>query len=479
MTPPDLSPETGAEPDFFQLLDQPAVIMRQDATLFRANTAFERHFGAWKAGMPFVHGMDEQGQEALQRTIRTLGDAPASFIHAFRPDALPARRWSWQLWRQSEWVFGRARPAGQMPDAGLMFQALFSSPAIGIAILDEHGQLVEVNESFSELLGCARDELLHTRGMDWVHRPDRKAVSENEGQLSSGKISRYRLTVRLKKRNSRLVWVMLTVNPIQRITGERQFLVTTENIDQRVKAERKLVQRAEELVRSNKDLEQFAYMASHDLQQPLRTISNFVQLLDRKYASQLNEEAREFIRYAVEGSTRMQQMIRDLLAYSRVQRLDLELEFVDFNEVMEEVNTNLQEVAQASTANVLSEYLPALRASRRQMVQLFQNLIENAIKFSRSEQRPEVIISADDQESKVRFSVRDNGIGIAEEHRDRIFALFQRLHEQGTVQGTGIGLAICQKIVENHGGKIWVESEPGKGSVFYFTVRKAADKSTT
>jgi signal transduction histidine kinase len=161
-----------------------------------------------------------------------------------------------------------------------------------------------------------------------------------------------------------------------------------------------------------------------------------------------------------------------------VQRLDLELEFVDFNEVMEEVNTNLQEVAQASTANVLSEYLPALRASRRQMVQLFQNLIENAIKFSRNEQRPEVIIAAEEEGSRVRFSVRDNGIGIAEEHRDRIFSLFQRLHEQESVEGTGIGLAICQKIVENHGGKIWVESEPGKGSIFYFTVRKAVDKSS-
>ena len=478
MTSPDFRPETGSEPDFFQQMDQPAMILQPDATLVRANAAFEKHFGAWTAGMLFAHGIDEQGQEALLRTIRTLSDAPASFIHAFQPAGLPARRWSWQLWRQADWIYGRARPAGQMPDAGLLFQALFSSPAIGIAILDEHGHLVEVNESFSELLGCARDELLHTRGMDWVHRPDRKAVSENEQQLGSGKISRYRLTVRLKKRNSRLVWVMLTVNPIQRITGERLFLVTTENIDQRVKAERKLVQRAEELARSNKDLEQFAYMASHDLQQPLRTISNFVQLLDRKYADQLDEEAREFIRYAVEGSTRMQRMIRDLLAYSRVQRLDLELEFVDFNEVMEEVNTNLQEVAQASTANVLSEYLPALRASRRQMVQLFQNLIENAIKFSRNEQRPEVIIAAEEEGSRVRFSVRDNGIGIAEEHRDRIFSLFQRLHEQESVEGTGIGLAICQKIVENHGGKIWVESEPGKGSIFYFTVRKAVDKSS-
>jgi PAS domain S-box-containing protein len=459
-------------------MDQPALILQPDAAIYRANHAFETHFGAWAPGMPLVHGLDEDGREALLRTLGSLEDAPVSFIHRFAPQERPARRWSWQLWREGSFVFGRARPAGQMPDAGLMFQALFSSPAIGIAIVDEHGRLVDVNETFSELLGCGRDGLLHTRGIDWVHRPDRKAVKESEAQLSGGKLSRYRLTVRLKKRNSRLVWVMLTVNPILRITGERLFLATTENIDQRVKAERKLQQRAEELARSNKDLEQFAYMASHDLQQPLRTISNFVQLLHRNYAGQLDEEGREFIRYAVEGSTRMQRMIRDLLAYSRVQRLDAALEFVDFNEVMEEVNTNLQEVAQASTANVLSEYLPALRASRRQMVQLFQNLIENAIKFSRQEQRPEIIISADDQDAKVLFSVRDNGIGIADEHRNRIFALFQRLHEEGAVEGTGIGLAICQKIVENHGGKIWVESEPGKGSTFYFTVRKAAEKSS-
>lgn len=166
-------------------------------------------------------------------------------------------------------------------------------------------------------------------------------------------------------------------------------------------------------------------------------------------------------------------MIRDLLDYSRVQRIDEELEFLDVNDVLEEVNTNLQDVSEANTANILSEFLPPIRASRRQMVQLFQNLIENAIKFSAEQRRPEVIISAADQDNRIRFAVQDNGIGIEAENLERVFSLFKRLHERPDVEGTGIGLAVCQKIVENHGGRIWVESVPGKGSTFYFTVRKS------
>lgn len=462
------TPEFG----FFEFHDQPALILQPDALVVRANHAFEKHFGPWQAGQILDNGLGQEGLTALKELLRSLQDAPASFIHHFAPANLPARRWSWQLWLQDGLVYGRARPAGQLPEGSLMFSALFNSSAIGIGILDKHGMLVDVNEAFLDMLGYARADLLQTKGLDLVHRPDRKEVKELDEQLQAQKLPRYQVKIRLKKRNNRMIWVVMTVNAISGLSGEKLFLSTVENIDQQVKADQKLMRRAEELSRSNKELEQFAYVASHDLQQPLRTVSNFLQLLQRKYSNSLDDDAVEFIRHGVEGAQRMQHMIRDLLAYSRVQRLDEELQFIDFNEVMEEVNTNLQDTAETNAANVLSEYLPALRASRRQMVQLFQNLIENAIKFGSSERRPEVIVSAAELNNKIRFSVSDNGIGIEPENREKIFSLFHRLNERTDVEGTGIGLAVCQKIVENHGGRIWVESQPGKGSTFYFTVKK-------
>lgn len=457
---------------FFQFLDQPALVLYPDGRIALGNEAFRAQFGPWKEGERLQHGLSESGQEALQQVLQRLGDAPVAFVHSFAPKGLPDRRWSWQFWERDGLVYGRARPAGQLPEGSLLFSALFNSPAIGLGMLDGEGILADVNEAFSSLLGYHPDDMRQTRGLDYVHRPDRKIIRDLEDSLNRNGSSRYEATVRLKKKNNRLLWTVLTVNSLRKLTGEPLLLIAVQDIDQRVKAEQKLKSRADELARSNKELEQFAFVASHDLQQPLRTISNFLQLLERKYSDTLEDEAREYVRHGVEGSQRMQRMIRDLLAYSRVQRIGEDRQFIDVNEVLEEVNINLQETAEAHTANVLSEYMPMVKASRRQLVQLFQNLIENAIKFSASGRRPEVIISAADLPNKVRFAVRDNGIGIPPESREKIFSLFQRLHEREDVEGTGIGLAVCQRIVENHGGRIWVESEPGKGSTFYFTVKK-------
>lgn len=228
-------------------------------------------------------------------------------------------------------------------------------------------------------------------------------------------------------------------------------------------------QRAQELARSNADLEQFAYVASHDLQEPLRMVASYVQLLEKRYKDKLDADAGEFIGYAVGGVTRMQALINGLLAYSRVGTRGKELSPVNCETVYDLATANLQAAIEAGHADVTHEPLPTVMGDATQLMQLLQNLIGNALKFRR-EDRVMVHVSAAQREHEWIFSVRDNGIGIAPQHRDRIFGIFQRLHTEEEFPGTGIGLAVCKKIVERHGGRIWVESELGKGATFFFTI---------
>jgi len=238
-----------------------------------------------------------------------------------------------------------------------------------------------------------------------------------------------------------------------------------------------LHQKTEDLIRSNKELEQFAYVASHDLQEPLRMVSCYVQLLSQRYKDRLDQDANEFIDFAVDGATRMYQLINDLLAYSRVGTRGNPLELVDCEEVLHKSITNLKVAVEESRAEVTHDPLPKTVADFSQLEQLFQNLISNGIKFH-GEESPRVHISARPNGDYWVFSVRDNGIGIAPEYKERIFVIFQRLHVQDKYPGTGIGLAICKKIVERHGGRIWFKSEPEKGVTFYFTLPKEGIQQT-
>jgi len=224
-----------------------------------------------------------------------------------------------------------------------------------------------------------------------------------------------------------------------------------------------------ELQRSNQELEQFAYVASHDLREPLRMVTTFTQMLAERYRKQLDEEADQIIHFAVDGANRMERLINDLLAFSRVGRKEKQFQPADCQSVLETALANLQLLIQESQATVEARSLPTVSADAAQLVQLFQNLIGNAIKY-RSQQHPIVEIGADRQDDRWRFWVRDNGIGIKSKHAERIFMIFQRLHTRQQYSGTGIGLAICKKIVERHGGEIWVESELGQGATFYFTL---------
>lgn len=256
---------------------------------------------------------------------------------------------------------------------------------------------------------------------------------------------------------------------LQSITVSRDDLAR--EVEERKRIEGRLREALEGLEASNKDLEQFAYVASHDLQEPLRMVSSYVQLLGRRYKGKLDRDADEFIAFAVDGALRMQGLINDLLTYSRVSTRGKPFGPVDCNRVIGEATDNLRLSIRESGAIVTHDPLPTIRADSAQMAQLFQNLIGNALKF-RGGQPPRVHAAAEEKEEEWVFRVRDNGIGIEPRFFERIFLVFQRLHGGGEYPGTGIGLAVCKRIVERHGGRIWVESRPGEGSTFYFTIPK-------
>jgi len=238
---------------------------------------------------------------------------------------------------------------------------------------------------------------------------------------------------------------------------------------QRARAAAALESRAAELARSNRDLQQFAYVASHDLQEPLRMVTSYLQLLQKRYQGKLDEDADTFIEFAVDGASRMQKLIQGLLAYSRVGTQGKPLAPVDCEAAFEAAVVNLQAAIEEAGALVTHGPLPTVIADDVQLVQLFQNLIGNAMKF-RGDEPPKIEVSCEKSGQEWVFSVRDNGIGIAAEDCDRVFNVFERLHTETPRAGTGIGLAICKRVAERHGGSIWVESMPGQGSTFKFTI---------
>jgi signal transduction histidine kinase len=252
--------------------------------------------------------------------------------------------------------------------------------------------------------------------------------------------------------------------------AEQEIRELNSDLERRV-AERtaELDERAKELARSNSELQQFAYVASHDLQEPLRMVASFTQLLAKRYKDKLDDDAREFINYAVDGATRMQTLISDLLSYARVGTQGKSLAPTDCETLFARVVESLKFVIEDSGTVISRDPLPMVMADAQQLGQLFQNLLTNAIKF-RGKGPPSIKISVEKDRSDWKISVRDNGIGISQDHADRIFVIFQRLHTKTEYPGTGIGLAICKKIVERHGGRIWVEPSTGGGSTFCFTI---------
>ena len=270
-------------------------------------------------------------------------------------------------------------------------------------------------------------------------------------------------------------WFLGRALPFRDVEGRiNRWFGTCTDIEAQKQAEENLKLALEELTRSNRELEQFAYVASHDLQEPLRMVASYVRLIGERYRGKLDQKADIYIDFAEEGAKRMQELIDDLLAFSRVAR-SANFQPVDFNEIFAAATENLSRKIEATGAEVTSEVLPVVTGDKNQLMELLQNLIDNAIKYRKPDTPPLVRVSSRKTEGHWEFSIRDNGIGIEPQYFGRIFLIFQRLHTREAYLGTGIGLASCKKIIERHHGRIWVDSEPGEGSSFHFTL--PADES--
>lgn len=354
-----------------------------------------------------------------------------------------------------------------------LFRGLLESAPDAIVICNENGIIELINRRTEQLFGYTRDELLGQpveilmpTAVHNAHIRHRTAYSQSPALRPMG----IDLDLYGQHKENGPFPVEIGLSPMK--TDEGLYIISVvHDITNRKKAQERLIEQTKELARSNAELEQFAYVASHDLQEPLRMVASFCQLLAKRYRGKLGADADEFIGYAVEGANRMQTLINDLLTYSRVGAKGIQFTNVPVQEVLDQVLNNLRLMIEETHAEITAGPLPTVFADGQQIAQLLQNLITNAIKF-RGDQAPKVHVSAEDGGNEWIITVEDNGIGIPQEFQDRLFVIFQRLHPRDKYPGTGIGLAICKKIVERHGGRIWIDSEPGKGAKFRFTLQK-------
>ena len=342
----------------------------------------------------------------------------------------------------------------------------------GIIITDPNqldNPIIYVNFGFEKLTGYTSEEVIG-KNCRFLQGADTDPATAEKLRNAVKQKKECSVVIQNYRRNKEPFWNALSISPVFDAKGRlTHFVGVQRDVTELRRAEEAIIQTTEELKRSNKELEEFAYVASHDLQEPLRKVANYTELLAKRYKGKLDPTADKFIDYVVDGALRMQTLIRDLLTYSRAGREDTVFEPADFNVLLKEALINLETAIQDSRASVTWDPLPTLMANPLQMIQLLQNLIGNAIKYKGSDS-PAVHVFARQDGNHWLFSVKDNGIGISPQYFDRIFVIFQRLHTRAEYKGTGIGLSICKKIVERHGGHIWVESAEGKGSTFYFTI---------
>ena len=342
-------------------------------------------------------------------------------------------------------------------------------------ILDKSFEPVSINGAVEEITGYDKEDFLShkVKWRDIVVPEEQSMIFEKmEKTITYPSIST-ELEYRIKNRGGEIKWIweilqeLPTSSRIPGETGKVQGIIR--DITERKMAEEILKLKLEELARSNAELEQFAYVSSHDLQEPLRMITSYLQLLQRRYQGKLDDKADKYINYAVDGALRMQVLINDLLEFSRVTTRAKEPEPTDSEFILNQTLSNLELYIRQNNASVSHDPLPEVIADSTQLAQVFQNLIINGIKFN-SGARPRIHISSERKAKEWIFSVKDNGIGIDPQYAEKIFEVFKRLHNKEKYPGTGIGLAICKKIIELHGGRIWVESELDKGTIFYFTL---------
>jgi PAS domain S-box-containing protein len=352
---------------------------------------------------------------------------------------------------------------------------VFDTNAEVVWILDAQGRIRHANRTTRMLTGYSPEEIVARPVPEFFlpseERPSPRLTDLEESAAREGHWQG-ELVVRRKDGSGVTVWA--TLNLLGEEKGQGIILEFRDRTAEK-KTEQDLVAKTADLVRSNRDLEQFAYVASHDLQEPLRMVTSYTQLLSRRYKGQLSSEADEFIGFAVDGAVRMQALINALLAYSRVDSRGRPLVVCDLNAVLDHALDNLKLALEESEASIVRGELPRVMGDPIQLMQLLQNLVGNAVKFRAKDRPPVVTVAAERAGDLWRIRVSDNGIGIDPQYFDRIFVIFQRLHTKEEYPGTGIGLAMCKRIVERHGGTIEVASAPGNGSTFTFTLREAGE----
>jgi PAS domain S-box-containing protein len=374
-------------------------------------------------------------------------------------------------------ITGRKQAEAALRENEERFRKSFELASSGVAHVSLDGRFLRVNRRLTEILGYTESELIGRSVKEVSHPEDRDVTDAQRALVRAGQRESVRFEKRYLKKGGAPVWVSLGVALMRDAAGAPQYEIAMfDDITERKQAEVALREAHEELKRSNSELEQFAYVASHDLQEPLRMVSSYTQLLGRRYHDKLDADAREFMGYIVDGAARMKQLIEDLLAYSRVGTKSRDFKPVDLERPLRRALANLKAAIEESRAAVSFDPLPTLPADEGQLAQVLQNLMGNALKF-RSEAAPRIHVAANEREAEWEIAVRDNGIGIEPQYFERIFMVFQRLHNKGEYPGTGIGLAIVKKVVERHGGRVRVESTPGEGSAFIFTLPKHQKES--
>jgi PAS domain S-box-containing protein len=405
----------------------------------------------------------------LYRTVNAFAESQQNAIEQFERDlAARTAELSAANARLAEDLDAIRNAEEALQSSETRYRRLFETAKDGILVLDEEaGVITDVNPALTEMLGYSRHDLIGRE--PWVIFPlDEMDVNMETFRqlLSAGSVRREDLP--LEKKDGRRISVEFVSNVY--LSSDRKVIqCNLRDITERKRHGEERRKLTEDLLRSNEELQHFAYVASHDLQEPLRMISSYLQLLARRYKGRLDTDADEFIDYAVDGAKRMQNMIVALLSYARVGTHGGELKEVDAGAALGAALDNLKLAVEDSGAQVTHDPLPTVPADESQLTQLFQNLISNSLKF-RGTGPPIIHVSARRDGGYWVFSVKDNGIGIDTEYGERIFRIFQRLHGKGDYPGTGIGLSICKKIVERHGGRIWIESAPGEGATFYFTL---------
>jgi PAS domain S-box-containing protein len=380
-------------------------------------------------------------------------------------------------------IFAAARDVTVQKQASQYARSLIEASLDPLVTISAKGKITDVNEATVKVTGVPREKLIGTDFSDYFTEPQ-KAENGYHQVFDRGYVTDYPLTIRHQDGHLTDVLYNATVyndthGNVAGVFAAARDITEKKIIEAELEKHRRnledlVKQRTDALVRSNKDLEQFAYVASHDLQEPLRAVGGFVSLLHHQLENNLNEKTKEYMDFAMDGVARMQNLINGLLEYSRIDTRGKPPQKTDSKKLLQEALLDLQTSIKESGALIIDGVLPIVNIDPLQLKQLFANLISNAIKF-RGDRTPEIHITAVRQDNIWQFAVKDNGIGIEPQYAERIFLIFQRLHTRKKYPGTGIGLSLCKKIVERHGGKIWVESEPGHGSTFYFTIPDIAE----